>query len=448
MNDILIKNGRVIDPSAGIDQVCDVAVEDGRIAGVGSNLRRRKDTQVIDARGRIVCPGLIDLHVHCREPGHEEEETIATASAAAVAGGFTTILAMPNTHPPVDDETAVNYVLQQGAKADLARVLPVGCITKGREGKELAEMGAMVEAGAVAFSDDGEGIASSSVMHRALQYANMLDVALMQHCQDPDLAGGVMNSGATAVRLGLSGISATGEQIMLRRDLALLERSPARYHVQHVSTAGSVQLIREARSHGMTVSAEATPHHLLLTETACMTYDPNYKMAPPLRTADDVQAVREAVADGTIDCLATDHAPHAAEEKDLEFALAPFGIIGLECALGLYAKALIDTGLMDWPKFIARMTTGPAAVIRGTGFPACETQPGKAVPPKAVPGLGTLAIGAPADITIIDPAANWTVDVNAFASRSRNCPYHGYQLTARAVMTIVGGQVKYKAKRP
>ena len=439
MIDILIKNGRVIDPAGGLDAVADVAVAKGKIVGVhpaagaqagsphpkkaAKGPRAAAARQIIDAAGKIVCPGLIDLHVHCREPGHEEEETIASAAAAAVAGGFTTICAMPNTHPPMDDETAMNYVLQRSAQAGLAHVLPVGCITKAREGKELAELGLMLEAGAVAFSDDGDGVASSSVMQRALQYARMLDVPLMQHCQDPDLIGGVMNSGAVAVRLGLGGIAASGELIMLRRDLELVERTGGRYHVQHVSSAGSVELIRQAKAAGLPVTAEASPHHLLLTEAACTTYDPNFKMNPPLRSAADVEALREGVADGTICCLATDHAPHAQEEKELEFGLAPFGVIGLDCALGLYAKALIETGLMDWPELIRRMTINPASVIRRP--------------------YGTLAVGAPADVTVIDPAANWTVDVSAFASRSRNCPYHRWRLAARPVTTIVGGQVKF-----
>jgi len=422
MNDLVIANGRVIDPANGVDAVADVAIAGGRIARVGKRLGKARET--IDAGGCIVCPGLIDLHVHCREPGHEEEETIDTAAAAAVAGGFTTICAMPNTHPPMDDETAVNYVLQRAVEAGLARVLPVGCITQERAGKELAEMGLMLAAGAVAFSDDGDGVASTAVMQRALQYAGMLDVPILQHCQDPDLAGGHLNSGAIAVRLGLSGIAGSGEQIMLRRDLELVAHVGARYHVQHVSTAESVELIRQAKARDLPVTAEATPHHLLLTDAACMSYDPNYKMNPPLRSAADVEAIRAAVADGTIDCLATDHAPHAAEEKELEFSLAPFGIISLDCALGLYVKALIKTGLCDWPTLIARMTAAPADVIRSP--------------------LGTLSAGAAADVTVIDPAKRWTVRVAKFASRSRNCPYDGWRLTGRAVATIVAGDVKYR----
>ncbi len=423
MNDLLIRGARVIDPASGMDEVADIAIADGKIASVAGT-GGCEAREVIDASGMIACPGLIDVHVHCREPGHEEEETIATSAAAAVAGGFTTICAMPNTHPPMDNETAVQYVIQRAAEADLARVLPVGCITKAREGKELSEMAQMLGAGAVAFSDDGDGVSSSSVMQRALQYAGMLDTVIMQHCQDGDLAGGVMNSGAVAVRLGLGGIAPAGEQIMLRRDLELVERTGARYHVQHVSCAGSVQMIRQAKAAGLSVTAEATPHHLLLTDAACMSYDSNYKMNPPLRSSADVEALRTGVADGTIDCLATDHAPHSNEEKDLEFALAPFGIIALECALGLYIKALVVTGLMDYPALIARMTTGPAG---------CIHRP-----------LGTLAAGASADVTVIDPARDWTVDVNTFRSKSRNCPFHGWQLRGRAAYTIVGGKVKFR----
>lgn len=425
MNDILIRNARVIDPASNLDEVTNVAISGGKISHIGSDAPGART--VIDADGMIVCPGLIDVHVHCREPGHEEEETIASSSAAAVAGGFTTILAMPNTHPPQDNETSIHYVIQRAVEADLARVLPVGCITRRQEGKDLAEMGMMSQAGSVAFSDDGLGVASASLMQRALQYSGMLSRPLMQHCQDPDLMTGSMNSGAVAVRLGLGGIPASGEQIMLRRDLELVERTPGSlYHAQHISSAGSVELLRQALDKGLSVSAEATPHHLLLTEAACSTYDPNYKMNPPLRTGADVEAIRQGVADGTISCLATDHAPHSKEEKDLEFAIAPFGIISLDCAVGLYAKALIDTGLMEWPAFIARMTTGPAAVIENSH-----------------PQLGRLSVNGPGDVTIINPNANWTIDLDAFASISRNCPYHGWELKARAVATIVNGQIKY-----
>ena len=424
MNDILIINGRVIDPAGGLDAVADVAIAEGKIARVApAGKISRKARETIDAAGKIVCPGLIDMHVHCREPGHEEEETIATCSAAAVAGGFTTICAMPNTHPPTDDEAAVQYVIQRAHEADLAKVLPVGCITKGREGEELAEMAMMMQAGAVAFTDDGDGVASTAVTYRALQYARLLGVTLMQHCQDPALAGGHLNSGPVAVRMGMSGIAGAGEQIMLRRDLELLERTGTRYHMQHVSTAGSVKLLREAKAAGLPVTAEATPHHLLLTDAACANYDPVYKVNPPLRTAADVEAVRAGVADGTIECLASDHAPHSAEEKELEFGLAPFGMISLEPALGLYIKALIRTKTLDWPAMIAAMTVHPARVI---------DQP-----------LGTLSAGSAADVTIIDPKRRWTVRSDHFRSKSRNCPYEGWKLTGRAVTTIVDGRVKF-----
>jgi dihydroorotase len=423
MTDLLIKGGRVIDPAGGLDRVTDVAITEGKIEKIGPF--QGDAEQTIDAEGMIVSPGLIDIHVHCREPGHEEEETVATASAAAVAGGFTTICAMPNTHPPIDDETAIHYVNQRARRADLARVRVAGAITKSREGKELAELGLMVEAGAVAFTDDGDGVASTQVMQRALQYAAMLDRTVMQHCQDPDLAGGSMNSGPVAVRLGLGGIAASGEEIMLRRDLDLVKHTGAAYHVQHVSCAGSVELIRQARADGLRVTGEATPHHLLLTDAACMTYDSNYKMNPPLRRSDDVEALRAGVADGTISVLATDHAPHAKEEKELEFALAPFGIISLDCALGLYVKALIDPGHLDWPELLRRMTSNPAAVIGRDD-------------------LGTLTKGSPADLTIIDPETPYSVDVDSFASKARNCPYGGWELHARAVATVVDGRIKFQ----
>ena len=436
MLDIVIKNGRVIDPANSRDEIADVAIEHGRIVKVGKVSGKARE--VIDATGKIVCPGLIDIHVHCREPGHEEEETIATAAAAAVAGGFTTICAMPNTHPPIDNETSVQYVLQRGTEAAAARVLPVGYITKGRKGEELAEMAAMLAAGAVAFSDDGDGVASTAVMYRALQYARMLDVSLMQHCQDNDLAGGAMNSGAVAVRLGLGGIASAGEELMLQRDLVLAERTGARYHVQHVSSAWSVELIRQAKARGVKVTAEATPHHLLLTDAACASFDPIYKVNPPLRSSSDVEAVRRGVADGTIDCLATDHAPQSAEEKELEFALAPFGIISLECAVSLYVKALVDTGLLDWPGLIARMTINPARVIGITEEAGSSYRPAG-----LIEGLGTLSVGGVADVTIIDPKKRWTIRTEKFRSKSRNCPYDSWRVKAKPVYTIVAGQVKY-----
>ncbi len=445
---ILIKNGRLIDPAQGIDRVGDLWLKGPEVerfveAGVDpaekAMLLGPEDTdtdtrqaesaqadQTIDATGLLVCPGLIDMHVHLREPGHEEEETIASGSAAAVAGGFTSVATMPNTHPPLDNEAAVEFIYRQAARCGRCNVYPIGCITKRREGKELAEMGQMVRAGAVAFSDDGDGVADAGVCQRAMQYSTMFDRPIIQHCQDNDLAGdGVMNSGPTALRLGLPGMSAMAEVIMLQRDLVLAQATGARYHVAHVSTAGAVELIRQAKAQGIRVTAEVTAHHLALTEDACGNYDPNYKMSPPLRSQADVDACLQGLCDGTIDCLVTDHAPHSTEEKELEFLYAPFGVIGLESALPVYIQALVEPGLMDWPDLIRRMTIHPARIL----------------------GLakGALAPGADADVTIIDPDLNWTIDVERFKSRSRNCPYHGWEVRGRAVVTIVGGVVKHTA---
>lgn len=420
-----IINGRIIDPSQGIDMPGDVLIEDGRIAAIGPPAAaRRGSAAVIDAAGRIVCPGLIDMHVHLREPGKEEAETIASGAAAAVAGGFTSVACMPNTQPAIDSEAMIEFVYRQAARASLCNVFPIGAITKGRAGKELAEMGQMVRAGAVAFSDDGCGVADSAVMFRALQYAAMFNRPLIQHCEDPSLAdGGCMNAGVTATRLGLPGIPALAEELMIQRDLQLAESVGGRYHVAHISTAGAVRLVREAKRRGARVTAEVCPHHLLLIDERIETYDTAYKMNPPLRSRADVEACLAGVADGTIDCLVTDHAPHDRAEKELDFQSAPNGIVGLEVALGLFAKALIEPGLMDWPGLIAGMSTNPARVLD-------------------IP-KGTLRVGAAADLTIIDPTRTWTVSTADFRSKSRNCPYEGWTLTGRATHTIVGGEVKY-----
>ena len=423
MSLLLIKNGRVIDPANKVDSNVDVLVRDGRVVEVGK-VTTKAET-VIDAAGLIVAPGLIDMHVHLREPGDEEEETITSGSAAAVAGGFASVVCMPNTNPPIDNEATVDFIYRQAARAGKANIFAAGAITKGREGKELAEMGQMVRGGAVAFTDDGSGVQNPAVMLRALQYVSMFDKVIMQHCQDNTLAGqGCMNSGYQATVLGLPGIPALAEELMLYRDIQLVKQTSARLHAQHVSTAGSVGIIRQGKEQGINITAEVTPHHLLLTEHACREYDPNYKMNPPLRSEKDVAALRQAVADGTVDCLASDHAPHLQSEKELEFLLAPFGIISLDCVLGLYAKALIETRTIDWPRMIEMMTINPAMIL----------------------GIdrGTLGIGAVADITIIDPNRYWTVRVDEFQSRSLNCPYDGWELPARAVYTIVGGAIQYQ----
>lgn len=421
---MLIKGGRIVDPASRTDRVADLLLEDGKVSRIGDRLAAA-GAQAIDAAGLIVCPGLIDLHVHLREPGDEDEETIETGTAAAVAGGFTSITCMPNTQPTLDDEAAIEFVCRQALRAGSCNVYPIGAITKGRQGKELAEIGQMVRSGAVGFSDDGCGVANPALMLQALNYVRMFDKPIMQHCEDSNVVGGgVMNGGTTAVRLGLPGISPIAEELMLQRDLTLVRAVGARYHACHISTARSVELVRQAKAAGLPVTAEVCAHHLVLTENECAGYDPNFKMSPPLRTSEDVDACRRGVADGTVDCLVTDHAPHGIQEKEQEFLTAPFGIIGMETALPMFIKALIEPKLMDWPAMIDRLTVRPARIISVN--------------------KGTLAVGADADVTLIDPACRWTIDVNQFRSKSRNCPFHGWQVTGRAVTTIIGGEIKYQ----
>lgn len=423
MSSLLIINGTILDPAAAFPREKDLLIRDGRIAAVGKGLGRADET--IDATGCWVTPGLIDIHVHFREPGDEAEETIASGSAAAVAGGFTTVCCMPNTKPPLDDEASIEFVLRESARVGLCNVLPVGCLTKGREGRELAEIGGMWRRGAVAFSDDGSGVADAGVMRKALQYCRMFDAPIMQHCEEPSLSGGCMNAGDVSLALGLPGIPSEAEELMIARDLLLNRKIGCRYHIQHVSSAQSIELIRRAKASGERVTAEAAPHHLLLTDEACRTYDTNYKMNPPLRTGDDVAAVIRGVVDGTIDCLASDHAPHLAEEKNVPMQEAAFGILGLELAFALYHKALVEPGHIDPMRLIELLTTAPARII---GLPN---------------GRGTLEVGGVADVTVIDPAMKWTVDVGSFESKSRNCPFHGWELIGRATHTIVGGQTKW-----
>ncbi|HPD14528.1 MAG TPA: dihydroorotase [Planctomycetota bacterium] len=423
MAELVIRGGRVIDPAQGLDQRADVLIEKGRIAAVG---RVTKRARTLDARGLIVAPGLIDLHVHFREPGNEREETIASGAAAAVAGGFTTVAVMPNTDPPVDDEPSVAFQLRQAEAAGLARVLVVGAISAGRKGERLAEMGQMARAGAVAFSDDGDGVQNPRLMRTALQYAAMLGKPLIAHCEDKALAGGVMHAGLWSVKLGLGGIPAAAEEVMVARDLILAEATAgARLHVTHASTAGTVRLIRDAKARGVPVTADVAIHHLVLTDEAVQSFDTHLKMNPPLRSDADVAALRAALADGTLDCLVSDHAPHAAEKKAVEFKAAPFGVIGLETLLPVLVTRLIEPGILTWPQALAALTCNPARIL------GLET--------------GTLAAGRPADITLIDPEAEWTIDAAAFRSRSRNCPFHGWKVRGRAAATLVGGAVKFRA---
>jgi dihydroorotase len=429
---LLIKNGHVIDPANKIDKVCDVLIVDGKVAQVQERIElpktREKECVVIDASGKIVTPGLIDIHVHFREPGDEEEETIASGSAAAVAGGFTSVVCMPNTKPPVENETDVEYIHRKGRQTRKTHVYTMGSTTKGQQGVELAEMGFMAQAGAVGFTDDGRGVQDAAVMLRALKYASMFNVVIAQHCQDNSIAGdGVMNLGYYSTILGLPGIDALAEQAMLWRDIQLVKRikqGSVRYHAQHISTTGSVELIRQAKKDSLPVSCEVAPHHLLLDEKLCAEYDTNYKVNPPLRTQGDIDALKEAIADGLVDVLASDHAPHLQSEKELEFLAAPFGIASLECALSLYVKALIEPGVVGWPALVRMLTEGPAKVI----------------------GIdkGTLGKGRQGDVTIIDPNIEYVIDVNRFRSKSRNCPYQGWLVKGRVEKTIVAGEIRFE----
>ena len=422
----LIKNGRLIDPKNNIDQVTDLLIDDFRVVKIANNLTDSA-VRTIDAAGKIVAPGLIDLHVHFREPGDEEEETIASGSAAAVAGGYTSVVCMPNTNPPVDEATAVEYVHRMGRQARKTFVYVMGAITKGRAGQELAEMGLMAQAGAIGFTDDGCGVQDAGAMLRAMKYVSMFDLVISQHCEDHSLApNGVMNAGYNATVLGLPGVDPLAEEMMLWRDIQLVRKTKARYHAQHISTAGSVKIIREAKQQGLPVTCEATPHHLLLTEESVADYDTNFKVNPPLRTQRDVEALRQAVADGVIDALATDHAPHLQSEKELEFLSAPCGMVGIECALPLYRKALIDTGVCDWPTMLAMLTWRPAEIIKAQ--------------------KGSLAVGDRADVVIIDPDAQWSIDANKFHSKSRNCPYQGWVVRGKVLYTLVAGEVRFEAK--
>ncbi len=440
---LLIRNGRIIDPASGTDTVADVAISNGRIADIGRNLSALPAAETIDANGCIVAPGLIDPHVHLREPGGEEAETIATGTAAAVAGGFTTVCCMPNTQPALDDDSMIEFIFKQAELTGACRVFPVGAVSVGRHGDELAEIRLMRRAGAVGFSDDGDVVASAGLMAKALAYIKPTGLALMQHCQEPTLtAGASMHAGQVSARLGLGGWPRVAEEIIIERDVRLNRGVGCRYHVQHLSCAGSVEIIRRARAERQPVSAEASPHHLLLTD-ACVETGPagsgggvegvggpaywtNAKMNPPLREASDIAALKQGVADGTITILATDHAPHTAERKALEFEAAPFGIIGLETALALYIRALIDDNVIDWPRLIAMMTIEPARLC---GLDKSH-------------GLGALTKGGPADVTIIDPGLEWTVTEAELAGRSRNTPFMGWTLRGRAVATMVGGHLR------
>jgi dihydroorotase len=425
MHTIRITNGRVIDPAQGIDQVTDLWIRDETILGLGPQQTAQPD-RVIDASGKIVCPGLIDMHVHLREPGREEDETIATGTAAALAGGVTSVACMPNTEPALDSQAAAEFVYLQADRAGNANVFPVGAITKGRQGQELAEIGGLVEGGAVAFTDDGSPVVSAEIMRRALEYCRMFNKAVLSHAEDLELTrGGVMHEGFESMRLGLRGMPAAAEDVMVHRDITLAELTGGRLHILHVSTAGSVELIRQARRRGINVSGEATPHHFTLTDKCLRSFDSNYKMAPPLRSEQDVQAVIAGLKDGTLEVIATDHAPHAPEKKMRELDQAPNGIIGLETLLPVCVISLIEPSHLTWPQLIEKLTVNPARVL----------------------GIdrGTLKPGAKADVTIIDPKVDWTIDPSTFRSKSRNCPFAGWKVRGRAHTVLLSGEVKYSA---
>ncbi|MBA3495972.1 MAG: dihydroorotase [Gemmatimonadales bacterium] len=425
MRPIFIRGGRVIDPSRGTDATGDLLLRNGKIEAQGPGLGRPDDAEIIEAAGRVVAPGLIDLHVHLREPGQEDVETVATGAMAAAAGGFSAVCAMPNTDPVTDNQAAVGFIVSQAQRAGKARVYPIGAISLGQQGQQLAEFGELVGAGAVAVSDDGKPVVSSHLMRTALEYARTFGIPVADHCEDPTLAaGGAMHEGLVSTRLGLKGVPAAAEEIMVARDIVLAELTGGHVHLCHMSTRGSVELIRRAKDKGLRVTAEACPHHFTLTHEAAEGYNTNAKMNPPLREPEDREAIRQGLRDGTIDVICTDHAPHHYDAKEREFDDAPNGIIGLETALGLGLTELVHGGLLDLPTLVARMSTMPAKIFR-------------------LPG-GTLAPGSAGDVVIIDPDVPWTVDPMAFYSKSRNTPFGGRHLRGRADVTIVRGQVVFR----
>jgi dihydroorotase len=428
---MLIRGGRVVDPSQGVDAVLDLLLADGRVARLGEGLDAPEGAEVVDAGGLVVAPGLIDVHVHLREPGGEHKETIASGTRAAVAGGFTAVVAMPNTDPPVDSPAAVGFVRAQGERAGGARVFPSGCITLGQNGEQLTEMGELVGAGAVCVTDDGRPVMNAGLLRMALEYSRSFDLPVALHEEELTLSrGGAMNEGIIATRLGLTGIPNAAEDVMIARDLILAELTGARLHIQHVATRGGVDLIRAAKAKGVRVTAEGSPHHFTLTDEAVEWYNANAKMNPPLRSAADRDAVRQGVADGTLDVIATDHAPHHYDEKEQAFEDAPNGIVGLETSVGLAYTELVATGLIDLATMVERMSCAPARAMR------LDER-----------GLGTLREGARGDVTFLDPHLEWTVDPATFQSLSRNTPFGGRRLRCRAVRTVVGGRTAWEGGR-
>ena len=422
----LLKSGRIIDPANRRDEIGDLLIVDGRIAEPSELRDLKSEISEIDCAGLVIAPGLIDLHVHLREPGQSAKETIASGANAAAAGGFTSIVCMPNTSPSIDSPSVVTWVLEKAKAEACVNVFPTGAITKGMAGEELAPIGSMFKAGIVALTDDGRCIQNHEVMRRALEYAGMFGLTVMDHCQDYNLVGkGVMHEGAVSTALGLPGWPAAGEEIIVQRNALLAELTGTPIHCQHLSSGGSVRLLREARARGVKLSGEICPHHIALTDESVRGFDTNFKMNPPLRTQRDIDLLIEGVADGTITVLASDHAPHCAYEKEVEFDLAPFGILGLETELGLFLDLLVHKKkAISLARLIEMFTTEPARLLRLD--------------------RGTLSVGAPADVTLIDPGLEWTVDKEQSFSRSRNTPFHGWELKGRAVRTIVAGETVWK----
>jgi dihydroorotase len=422
---LLIKGGRVIDPAASVDAVQDVLLKGDRIERVGKHLAVPDGTTTLEAGGKIVCPGFIDLHVHLREPGQEYKETVATGTRAAAAGGFTAVCAMANTHPVNDNRSVTDYIRAKADTEGVVRVYPIGAVTRNLGGAELAELAELAEAGCVAFSDDGKCVMNAALYRRAMEYTLPFGTPLISHAEDHHLSkDGAMNEGVVSTELGIPGAPAAAEDVMVARDILLAELTGAHVHIAHLSTATAVRLVRDAKARGVRVTAEVTPHHLLLTEEAVRSFDANTKMNPPLRSKRDTEALIEGLVDGTIDCIATDHAPHAVSEKEGEYDRAAFGIVGLETAVSLLMDRLVAPGTLPLATLVARLSRDPARLLN-------------------LPG-GSLAAGAPADLTLLDPQAQWTVDPAKFVSKSRNTPFGGWTLTGRPWKTVVGGRIAWQ----